>query len=394
MKLHRFIIACLMSLLLAGSVSGQCDCQGQWDPNYNGIAFEIGDAVLMYNMTFIGIDPLYSMPCPCGIGDIDCSGVRDVVDFIKMISVITGEASPEQFCSPDLNCSVAHCLVPVPLTPGGDVYVESKTVPAGALGVEVGIYLYNDQNVEAVVLPLEIRSLSPGSYVAGSVDVEVRGRLATTGLVINAFTSSAFDTTPAIVGSCSGPIANTYDSAVFYSQAIPSSPMGMLWAGISTGAPGWQPPGLTTYDLQAGFDGYPGNGVPSLVLKFDVTSTPGQFEIDTCCWAPANHLAFVASDFETVITPGFSKGIVTIGDPIPPDCSCHADPRCDGLADVIDIVGVVRAAFGGGTATVDAGCPVQREDVDCSSAVDLVDVVKMINVAFRGFDPQSEFCDP
>ncbi|MBI3871964.1 MAG: hypothetical protein HY304_02675 [candidate division Zixibacteria bacterium] len=75
-------------------------------------------------------------------------------------------------------------------------------------------------------------------------------------------------------------------------------------------------------------------------------------------------------------------------------CTCHADPMCDGQTDILDVVGVVNAAFRGQPAQVDAGCPKSREDVDCNGVVDVLDVVKMVNVAFRGANAATEFCDP
>jgi hypothetical protein len=79
-------------------------------------------------------------------------------------------------------------------------------------------------------------------------------------------------------------------------------------------------------------------------------------------------------------------------------CPCYADPAptvCDGITDVLDVVGTVNVAFRGFAAVFDPGCPRERTDVNCDGATDVLDVVRVVNVAFRGFTPASQFnCDP
>jgi MFS-type transporter involved in bile tolerance (Atg22 family) len=43
------------------------------------------------------------------------------------------------------------------------VTVESKSVPRGAEGVTIGVYVTTDQPVSAVVFPLEFRSVDSGA---------------------------------------------------------------------------------------------------------------------------------------------------------------------------------------------------------------------------------------
>lgn len=79
------------------------------------------------------------------------------------------------------------------------------------------------------------------------------------------------------------------------------------------------------------------------------------------------------------------------------DCSCHADPVCDGNIDVLDVVETVNVAFRGLATTFDASCPHNpggRSDVNCSAATDVIDVVLMVGVAFRGESAATSFCDP
>ena len=76
------------------------------------------------------------------------------------------------------------------------------------------------------------------------------------------------------------------------------------------------------------------------------------------------------------------------------NCSCHANPNCDGVINVQDVVLVVNEAFRGAGPTVDASCThVSRNDVDCDCAVSVTDVVHVVNVAFRGANAALEFCN-
>jgi len=85
-----------------------------------------------------------------------------------------------------------------------------------------------------------------------------------------------------------------------------------------------------------------------------------------------------------------------IGDACDCACDCHADPQCDGVTNVLDVVNTVNVAFRGAADITDpnASCPLTTTDVDCSGFTDVLDVVHVVNVAFRGGDPAVEFCDP
>ncbi|HWO56069.1 MAG TPA: Ig-like domain-containing protein [bacterium] len=74
------------------------------------------------------------------------------------------------------------------------------------------------------------------------------------------------------------------------------------------------------------------------------------------------------------------------------DCSCHADPVCDQVPNIQDVVSVVNIAFRGGADTVDPQCThIGRADLNCDCVVSVLDVVSMVNHAFRG--DASPFCD-
>ncbi|MBI3872547.1 MAG: SBBP repeat-containing protein [candidate division Zixibacteria bacterium] len=80
---------------------------------------------------------------------------------------------------------------------------------------------------------------------------------------------------------------------------------------------------------------------------------------------------------------------------LPPcDFSCHADPVCDGVLDVRDVVNEVGVAFRADATHPIQNCAYVREDVDCDGQVDVIDVTKIVNVAFRAGDPAIQFCHP
>ena len=74
-------------------------------------------------------------------------------------------------------------------------------------------------------------------------------------------------------------------------------------------------------------------------------------------------------------------------------CPCFADPICDGVINILDVVRVIDVAFRDYPAAYDPWCPRATSDVDCSRVTDILDVVRVVNVAFRDGDPETEFCE-
>jgi PKD repeat protein len=101
----------------------------------------------------------------------------------------------------------------------------------------------------------------------------------------------------------------------------------------------------------------------------------------------------------TAITAGMSYqpasagAYAVIGPPC--DCSCHADPICDGSANIQDVISTIAVAFRNTSPTIDPACVhAGRSDANCSGDTDVLDVVLMIGVAFRNEDPSATLCDP
>jgi hypothetical protein len=77
-------------------------------------------------------------------------------------------------------------------------------------------------------------------------------------------------------------------------------------------------------------------------------------------------------------------------------CDCHADPLCDGVTNVLDVVQGVNVAFRGQPDIIDpnANCPYTTTDATADGVTNVLDVVRLVNVAFRGGDPNTQFANP
>lgn len=253
------------------------------------------------------------------------------------------------------------------------VYIESKTVVAGAKNVEIGIYLSNVPALAALHMPFEIREVTSGSYIADTI---------------------VFSAAERLLGNL-----HTPNSVQYF--AVQEDTLGYVGCWWTRAYPDFVSPDLVHYFssrglintglcLPAGSDGLPPNGSPSLVLRFDVTEVPGTFEIDSSC-VGNDGLRFVSCFGSTVFTPEFTKGVITI---VPCACACHGDPVCDGAHTIEDVMAIAAEAFGAAAPALDEDCGRKsRGDLNCDCQVGIVDVVTMIDVVLRGKDPASVICD-
>jgi hypothetical protein len=238
------------------------------------------------------------------------------------------------------------------------------------------VFITNDVGISGIVLPFEFRSLDSGAYIADSLKLTVAGRVA--GSAVTDFVTYRQMGTPQENNFCSGPVSSSYESDAPIDFISPDA---IFWGGVLTRSPN---------QLPAGSDGSPGNGVPSFVLDFGLTTVPGRFEIDTCCVLPVNHLLFVDITGHVPI-PTFTKGIITISDAC--ICPCVADPVCDSVIDIVDVVAVVDEAFRSMPSVTGTACPhISRADANCDCVVDVLDIVALIDRLYRG--RTTPFCDP
>jgi hypothetical protein len=271
------------------------------------------------------------------------------------------------------------------------VVVESKTLPAGQRNATIGVHLTNEVALSGISLPLEFREVTAGSYLASKprFDQNPSGRYCNSPLgacpspnwIIQAKTSRFF-AVPASNWDCSGPLSHTYWLGSNSFDSL--SPDACLYATVSGGCPDC---GL--YPLEPGSDPA-GTENASFVFRFDVTSVPGQFEIDTCCVQPAVHLMFEAINTGPIV-PAFTKGLVTT---VTCTCPCAADPVCDSAHDISDVSTLIDIAFRGVPDVSDSTCRVSRTDVNADGQTDVVDVVRMILVVFMGQPAETDFVNP
>lgn len=275
------------------------------------------------------------------------------------------------------------------------VVVESRVFKGGQAACTVGVFFTNEIPIEAIILPLELREVTPGSYIAptpdansGFVSEVTPGKRWYQSPVSVTYVPSANATWKKYAATaapdCGGPISHSFNIAV--AQVDYLSPDAIFHGAVSTGDPGIG----DSVNMEPGSDP-PGTANASYRFIFGVTRSPGYLEIDTCCVRPDNHLRFgYGGGF--ALAPSFTKGTIAI--------SCHADPLCNGVQDVVDVVMVVNRAFRGASATLDPTCAAHgvtvdgRTDVDCSGTTDILDVVKMADVAFRGANASTVFCEP
>jgi hypothetical protein len=213
-----------------------------------------------------------------------------------------------------MTISLAACLVFLcgTVSMAADaVSVESKQVLPNAVGVTVDVSLSNDQAAVALVMPLEFREITPGSYMTTSFAraLNPAGRVNNSPLGLNnpsgPNASPIQNRYPTPGGTaCSGPTSNTYQVPAANIDFI--SPDGTLFETHSTGDEGVG----DDIDLDAGSDG----AQPFYRFTFNVTGVQGFFEIDTCCVRPANHLGYVNRQTQTVPL-AFTKGLIEIFQP-------------------------------------------------------------------------------
>jgi len=186
-----------------------------------------------------------------------------------------------------------------------NVTVESKTVGAGG-SASIGIYATNDVIIKQYIQPLKIVSTGGGSFITSmKVGINASGRM--NGKLVDIMIYNGYLNAN---GACLTTAPNvgfgTIDEPNLDANTLPVSGTGpvalMIVRGIILG---------TT--LPAGTDGtFPG-GSPSFTIDVGLNaSCPGQFEVDTTCTDPANHLVFAKMTAPPALVPTFTKGVINV----------------------------------------------------------------------------------
>jgi hypothetical protein len=255
-----------------------------------------------------------------------------------------------------LGLGLLFLLVSIPMfgtrARGADALtVESKTVQAGATGVQIRIFLANDSAMRNLVIPLRVRTVSDdGAFITKMAikpvaGARIEGLLNGISIYNGYLADSAsackvpFSDPPVYIGGLKA-IAWS-DTA---SHAVTTSPVGIL---VTRGVLFPSEP-----TLPVGSDG----ATPSFELLFDIANSPGQFEVDTVCIDPFNHLTYVFTNKPGKV-PVFTKGVVTVacakGLPVP-----SGPTPTDGALDQLDSV-----ILGWSPITDSCGVPVSSYDV-------------------------------
>ncbi len=181
------------------------------------------------------------------------------------------------------------------------IEIESKTVNKGQTGVTISIKLTNDVIIRNIVLPIALRSITPGAFVT-SLQPVFGDRLPTASgspiaeiIITNQYADEN--------GNCKTSQPGGFGLITFAdgaSHPVAAEPEGVLFVrGKILGAT--LPPGT--------------DATGSMGLLVDVTTSQGQFEIDTTCSDPANHSVFVQDGTNAKIIPTLTKGTISIGHP-------------------------------------------------------------------------------
>lgn len=284
------------------------------------------------------------------------------------------------------------------------VVIESRTFSPNQPNCSLGVYLTNDEEVIAVGLALEFRSISGTAYLAPFphpalqiITIQPESRMDHSPLgrdficdppnvVIRVSEEPAGE-------ECSGPSSHSWQESV--DTLTGTSPDGVLFVTSHYDDCGPWALGMPEgRDLEI-------RKKASILMRFAVNSHAGCFEIDTSCYLPilgtvSNiHTAFVS--YGALVVPEFTKATICI-DPDCFHCYCQGDSYdCDaGWIDVIDVVRAINVSFRGWAPTPDPSpvCPYMRTDINCDGATDLRDIVGIIDVAFNNQSETNAFCNP
>ncbi len=323
------IVAITMVIFIgpySGAARGQCSCPWVGDVNGDGTV-NVLDLLEIMNVISGGLTALQDPGCPVPRADITADGFLDIRDITAFLDeIFRGQATIVDPCDcvtqPDLCDPVFD---PTPGEPGNSVVVESRGVIAGATDVRIPIYITNDIGLQAITLPLVVREITPGAFITAALP-SLGERLRPDSNFFDRINQYA-DADGLCPGGF-GTITHMDIDATGTKHAVGASPEGFLY--------------IATRLLNGNFP--PGSDViGSMALTVDVGMTLGQFEIDTACIDPDNHLVFIeeTAGTSTPIVPSFTKGIITIAENQPPVALCQdvtvsTGPDCGPVDALID----------------------------------------------------------
>jgi len=205
------------------------------------------------------------------------------------------------------------------------VVIQDQNVAKGATGVIIPVLLSNDDNLKSVICPLVFREQTPGAFIT-SVALDFGDRLPVGGPLSEIGFRNQYADEDGICHDGEAGGFGTITLATGGPGAVGASPEGVLFVRQK----------LFSAALAPGSD-----ATGSFLLTVDVTNVDGTFEIDTTCANPSNHLLFIEDVTNIPHIPEFTKGIITVGNPVsnqPPTALCQdvtvdADANCEATVD-------------------------------------------------------------
>lgn len=353
---------------LSGSSRAVCDCPYAGDPDTVWMWFNVEDWYTCWNVAVNGTQPIQDPLCPVSRSDFSGDGQVDAFD-VYLYTLTPLDMEPCQPCA-----QTCTGLTPVPATPANSVTIESKQVLAGGSGQTVAVRLSNSAYTRGVVIPLQLREITPGAFPT-ALRVSIADRF----IPIDPEFLSVHQYALAD-GQCGGSGGTGYATISSFNDQIISYPVtGPSWGVLVAGV--WM--GFLGSALAPGSDSQ-----GSIQLTMSVANTTGSFEIDTACTDPANHLLFVKSTWE-VMVPSFTKGTIEVVNCL---CPFQGDVDGNGIMDVFDIISMLHVVFESGPAIQDPGCPTARVDYNFDRVFDVFDVIALIEGVFSSGAPPVDPC--
>jgi hypothetical protein len=255
------------------------------------------------------------------------------------------------------------------------VTVSSVDVGRGG-SVNIGILIENDVPVAGVIVPLVVKDVD-GTASAKALALRFGGRLSTA-LSELRYTNQY----PIADGTCREGGFRTIGHSDGDLHPVQAMPEGAYFAAHRT-----------LSDVL-----WPGKDdpeAPSLIITVSAGTELGQFEIDTTCTDPTNHLLFITPDVQGIL-PEFVKGTVTVIDACcglydPHGRTGNVDGDPDGFKDISDILMLARFSLLGGQAP--ACLAEANTDGDPECFTDISDILRLARFALLGGEAPA-FCLP
>lgn len=240
------------------------------------------------------------------------------------------------------------------------VVVESKTFAPGQTACSVGVFITNDVPIQAIVIPLELRTDKGSAFIAGPFPSSFHFGATLGNRLDHSPLGPAGDNWPGAIRVtskfsepapgpycklCSGPASSTFDTRTATVDGV--SPDAVMHVAVSVGDPRM---GEET-TLAPGSDPYEAERA-SLLFVFNADSARGCFIIDTCCCTYSNHLMMLdASVPAEVLQLEFIRGLISVGAEQCVDSIYNRQPRavamdslvievadgCSSVAEAIDV---------------------------------------------------------